>query len=144
MASITRSAIMATTGRDYGKLGQGKDETVALDLSTAPAWIGLPDLSGVDLAQTQTFPVDKKVQRRKRRWDEDWRELVIGASPYNRVSEPCGPGVAVAIEMWRTTYYERNHHISHNVINSRRNQRSLISVLVRVVHTAEGWLLPPD
>ncbi len=56
------------------------------DLSTAPAWIGLPDLSGVDLAQTQPFPVDKKVRPRKRRWGEDWRELIIGASPYSRVS----------------------------------------------------------
>lgn len=57
------------------------------DLSTAPAWIGVPDLSGVDLTQTQTFPVDKKARPRKRRWGEDWRELIIGASPYNRVSE---------------------------------------------------------
>lgn len=56
------------------------------DLSTAPAWIGFPGLSGVDLTQTQTFPVDKKARPRKRRWGEDWRELVIGASPYNKVS----------------------------------------------------------
>lgn len=62
------------------KLGQDRD------LSTAPAWIGLPDLSGVDLVQTQTFPVDKKARPRKRRWSDDWRELIIGASPYNRVS----------------------------------------------------------
>lgn len=83
----------ATAGRDKQTRRRKLDDAQLIklgrdrDLSTAPAWIGLPDLSGVDLVQTQSFPVDKKARPRKRRWGEDWRELVIGASPYNQVSE---------------------------------------------------------
>lgn len=85
----TAAAVNAATKKrrqnddDARLISLGRDR----DLSTAPAWIGFPGLSGVDLAQTQTFPVDKKARPRKRRWGEDWREFVIGASPYNKVSE---------------------------------------------------------
>lgn len=92
-AMTTTMTPTATAGRDKQTRRRKLDDAQLInlgrdrDLSTAPAWIGLPDLSGVDLVQTQSFPVDKKARPRKRRWGEDWRELVIGASPYNRVSE---------------------------------------------------------
>lgn len=95
------------------KLGRGQD------LSTAPAWIGLPDLSGVDLIQTQYFPVDKNARPRKRRWGEDWRELVIGASPYNRVSErSTGCRQCVAGELCRSWILEAMHDsfMTHNYL----------------------------
>lgn len=73
------------TGRDTKK--RGLSRKLARDLSTAPAWIASPELSGVvDLVRSETFPVDQKARPKRRRRGDDWRDLVIGASPYNRVS----------------------------------------------------------
>lgn len=76
---------------------KNNEKNIVRDLSTAPAWIGSPDLSRVDLLQTQTFAVDKKAGPRKRQWHEDWRELVIGASPYSRVRKSHTPHQSVLL-----------------------------------------------
>lgn len=109
---------------DDATLKLGRDR----DLSTAPAWIGLPDLSGVDLAQTQTFPVDKKARPRKRRWGDDWRELVIGASPYNRVS---GTAARTCIYLNRMFKYSRVLCFVH-IFTARRS-------FLAHYHTAGCW-----
>lgn len=91
MKVFASTAAPTGIGRDrrdeQGGRGLSRKKTVR-DLSTAPAWIAPPQLSGVvDLVRTEAFPVDKKKARpKRRRWGEDWQELVIGASPYNRVS----------------------------------------------------------
>lgn len=85
--SISDEIIAITPARARRKETARPPQPIS-DLSMAPAWIASPQLSGVvDLVHTETFPADKKVRPRRRRWADDWRELVIGASPYNRVSD---------------------------------------------------------
>ncbi|CAM9244707.1 unnamed protein product, partial [Ectocarpus sp. 13 AM-2016] len=88
------------------------------DLSTAPAWIGFPGLSGVDLTQTQTFPVDKKARPRKRRWGEDWRELIIGASPYNKAAAKARAGRRARAERGASTAADARAEIEEKVSTS--------------------------
>ncbi|CAM9441311.1 unnamed protein product [Ectocarpus sp. 4 AP-2014] len=88
------------------------------DLSTAPAWIGFPGLSGVDLTQTQTFPVDEKARPRKRRWGEDWRELVIGASPYNKAAAKARAGRRARAERGASTAADARAEIEEKVSTS--------------------------
>lgn len=59
---------------------------VSHHVSTTAACIPDPDLSGVDLSKTQGFAVDKKARPRKRTLGDEWYDLIIGSSPYNRVS----------------------------------------------------------
>lgn len=59
---------------------------LARDVSTSLASISAPNLSRVDLVRTQGFETHRKVRPRKRRRGDEWRKLIIDASPYNRVS----------------------------------------------------------